>query len=248
MVGRERGPDRVRARAGFAPKGALDEVHCVRRSGANLRVAVQPQQQAVGITDDGQVLAVVGEGPEPATNQRRGTLQRMGLPPLPDFASRRERRRAGTGGVYACDLAAMPGVGDRPPHLIEATLAQVLVPPPPKLAGPAVTATPSRRARSRGWWAFRRSRPVTLMLPGNTCGFACRAARRRMRLHRQRIAAQIEMGCPDCGRRLSKHTPEPHLDLVVNDVALLLDRRASARQRGLGSRGARPAGAGNPPS
>jgi hypothetical protein len=44
MVGCQRGPDRVRARAGFAPESTLDEVHSVGRGGANPHVAVEPQQ------------------------------------------------------------------------------------------------------------------------------------------------------------------------------------------------------------
>jgi hypothetical protein len=84
VVGCECCPDRVRARPYFAPESALDEIHRVRRRRANPRIAVEPQQQTLGIADDDQVVALVGEWPEPATNQRRGRLERMRLPTLPD--------------------------------------------------------------------------------------------------------------------------------------------------------------------
>jgi hypothetical protein len=55
--------DRVCAGADFVPECALDEVHRVGRRRADLCIALDPQQQTVGVADDDQVFALVGDAP-----------------------------------------------------------------------------------------------------------------------------------------------------------------------------------------
>lgn len=135
VVGYKRSPNRVGARTDFAPQRALDEVHRVGRRGAQLRLAVEPQQQTISITDDDQMLAVRGDWTKPPTNQRPGHLERMRRPPCSHVAAIRKRGRCPrAGGVYPGSLGAVPRFGDRLTHLILVAPAQVLGPHQPKLS------------------------------------------------------------------------------------------------------------------
>ena len=90
MVRRQCGPDGVRTGTGLVPDRTLDEVHHIGRGRADPHVTVEPQEQTLGVTDDDQVLALGSDPPEPATDQRRARLERMGLPTLDDLTPVRE--------------------------------------------------------------------------------------------------------------------------------------------------------------
>ena len=77
VVGGHRRADRVRAGAPFAPQRAFGEVHGVGGARADLRVAVDLQQQALGVADDHQMLALVGDALEAVPDQLRGVAQRV---------------------------------------------------------------------------------------------------------------------------------------------------------------------------
>ena len=85
VLGGERGADGVCPRAALRPHGALGEVHRVGGVEAQLGTAVDPQQQAGGVADDDQVVALLGERPQAAADERRRGRQRMDVPARGDL-------------------------------------------------------------------------------------------------------------------------------------------------------------------
>ena len=133
MVGRDRRTDRVRARAPFAPQRALDEVHRVGSCRAQLRVALHPQQEAVGIADHDEMFTLVGNRAQPFTDQRRRRLERMSFPTLGDLAAiAHQRRGSARDGVQAGRARPLPRLGDRQPYRIEPAVGEEPVPDRPQ--------------------------------------------------------------------------------------------------------------------
>lgn len=103
----------VCARGFFAPQGAFHEAHLVRRARANPRVALDPQQPAVLVGDDHQVLGFVSDLSEQSTQSGREAPQRMLGPDVPDLIPRHHRQRGTVRSVEARRGAALPRFGDR---------------------------------------------------------------------------------------------------------------------------------------
>ena len=143
MGGGHRRADRVRARAGLAPQRALDEVHVVGRAVAQLRVALDAQQQAVGVADDEEMVGVEQGLGHALVDERAG-----GRSGWSSHGSRvpweldDRRRGLAPARVDAGVARALPGVGDR---AADSGRAGILV------VGPARPSTKSSHAsRSSG--------------------------------------------------------------------------------------------------
>ena len=91
VVERDRGADRVGARAALAPQRALGEVHVARRAQAHLRGALDRHQHAVGVRDDDQVARLVGDRRQALADQRRDAGERVLLEALVRLRPRRRR-------------------------------------------------------------------------------------------------------------------------------------------------------------
>src|SRR4029079_16053459 len=84
-----------------------------------------------------EVVVVVGDGSEPAADQRRGDHERVGCPTLADLVTVRELgRRTRARGADTRDLGAAPRLRDRRAHPVDATVAEVVVPDPLQFTRP----------------------------------------------------------------------------------------------------------------
>ena len=80
VVGGQGRSDRVRAGSVLAPESPLGEVHRVGGGHAHPRVAPDPQQEPVGVTDDDEVRRLVCDGREAVLDQGQRGGQRMHVP------------------------------------------------------------------------------------------------------------------------------------------------------------------------
>jgi hypothetical protein len=93
---------------------ALDEVHVVRGAVAQIRVAVDGEQQAVGVADDGQLVSLDRGHLHALLDQWARASQRMALPLLA-CTGQLEQRRCGLAParIDAGVARPQPRVGDR---------------------------------------------------------------------------------------------------------------------------------------
>ena len=98
----------------LAPQRALDEVHVVGGAVSQLRVALDAEQQAVGVGDDEQVVGVEQGLGHALLDERADGLQRVLVPHLARAGELDDGLRGqAPAGVDAGFARAPPGVGDR---------------------------------------------------------------------------------------------------------------------------------------
>jgi hypothetical protein len=136
VVRRQGRPDSIRPRTFLTPQRAFGEVHGVCCLGTNPGVALELEENAVCVAHHDQVLRLVGDARQAATNQRRRLSQRMDVP----TCQRRvtiggHRGQPAPRGVDSGVERAAPRVGDRCTHQTYPALADELFPFPSHCAG-----------------------------------------------------------------------------------------------------------------
>ena len=120
MLGREdldggvrgqRGPDRVGAGRRLAPPVPGPEADSLRRP-QHVRMAVGPQQAAVSVGNDDDVLRLVEQVAERVLENLGHPRQRVLAPAVACFGRLEQERGAGLAGIDPRLRAAFPGVGD----------------------------------------------------------------------------------------------------------------------------------------
>ena len=123
VVDRQRGADRVRARAVLGPAHALGELDPLDRVVLDALVALEPEDPALGVADDHHVLGVVGERAEAAAQDRHHVGDRRVGPGLDERVRVERAVRAQTLGVEAGELHPRPRLLDHGARLERAAAA-----------------------------------------------------------------------------------------------------------------------------
>ena len=138
VVGRDRGPDRVRPRPGLAPQHALGEVHHLGRAPPHRARALDAEQHAGLVADHDQVPGLLGHLGQAGVDQLGMAAQRvLGVPVVHLELVGHDGRELAPGRVHAGVQRPPPRVRDRPAHIRIAlvVLAEEQLPREPELLG-----------------------------------------------------------------------------------------------------------------